>query len=77
MSARPEQPTACQGPNPNRGRDLVIGDRHGHFPTLEAGRFAGAVRTNHEQMMADAFANRASSSLSQGASKRWRGWMTR
>ena len=35
MSARPERPTAMHGPNRNGGRDLVIGDLHGHFPTLE------------------------------------------
>ena len=33
--ARPERATAVQGPNRNGGRDLVVGDVHGHFPTLE------------------------------------------
>lgn len=35
MNARPERPTAVHGPNPNGGRDLVVGDVHGGFRTLE------------------------------------------
>ena len=86
----PDEPIAHDAPNRASGRDLVIGDLHGHFDTLEhalaalafdpardrlfsvgdlidrgprsadavewlnAGRFAGAVRGNHEQMMVDA-----------------------
>ena len=34
-AARPERPTAVHGANPKGGRDFVIGDLHGHFPTLE------------------------------------------
>ena len=33
--ARPEWPTTVFGPNGNGGRDLVVGDVHGYFPTLE------------------------------------------
>ena len=86
----PDEPIAHDAANRAGGRDLVIGDLHGHFGTLEhalatlafdpacdrlfsvgdlidrgprsrdavewlsAGRFAGAVRGNHEQMMIDA-----------------------
>ena len=32
--ARPEPATAVHGPNRRGGRDLVVGDIHGHFPTL-------------------------------------------
>ena len=34
-SARPERPSAVHGPNRNGGRDFVIDDLHGHYPTLE------------------------------------------
>ena len=34
-NAGPERATALREPNRNGGRDLVIGDLHGHFPTLE------------------------------------------
>ena len=33
--ARPDRATAVHRPNRNGGRDLVVGDVHGHFPTLE------------------------------------------
>ena len=91
----PDEPIAHDAANRAGGRDLVIGDLHGHFDTLEhalaalafdtardrlfsvgdlidrgprsrdaiewltAGRFAGAVRGNHELMMVDALRKNA------------------
>ena len=106
--ARPQWPTTVLGPNRNGGRDLVIGDLHGHFPTLEraldalgfdanadrlfavgdlidrgpeseralewleSGRITAAVRGNHEQMMADAFAfGDTLTTLKSGPGARW------
>ena len=101
-AARPEHATAVHGPNRNGGRDLVVGDIHGHFATLERAldaldfdaardrlfsvgdlidrgpeseravewleseRITAAVRGNHEQMMADAFAFGATLVLRKG-----------
>ena len=35
-AARPERASAVYEPNRNGGRDLVVGDVHGHFATLES-----------------------------------------
>ena len=103
----PDEPIAHDVANRAGGRDLVVGDLHGHFDTLEhaldalcfdpardrlfsvgdlidrgprshdaiewlnAGRFAGTVRGNHEQMMIDALVLQRGELRKSGESDLW------